>query len=88
MHFTLFSFLIFCLIYLFKLKIYDNSHLRCKHSERTNQRRETINLEIFYRISIDASSICAAMGRQNKPPPCGHWRQRRGPDMEMERSDW
>jgi len=34
------------------------------------------------------SSIWVVMGRQNKSPPCGHWRQRRGPDVEMERSDW
>jgi len=34
------------------------------------------------------SSIWAAMERQNKPPPRGHWRQGRGLDGEMERSDW
>jgi len=34
------------------------------------------------------SSIWAAMERQNKPPPRGHWRQGRGLDGEIERSDW
>jgi len=35
-----------------------------------------------------ASSIWAAMRHQNKPPPRGYWRQKRGLDVEMVRSDW
>jgi len=35
--------------------MYDNNRLRCKHSEKTNQSRETINLEVVYRTSIDAN---------------------------------
>jgi len=42
----------------------------------------------YYLLIYIVSSIWAAMARQNKPPPCGHWRQRRGLDVGVERSDW
>ncbi|KMQ85485.1 hypothetical protein RF55_15940 [Lasius niger] len=38
----------------------------------------TIGVDDDNRSEFGISSIWATMGRQNKPPPLGHWRKRRG----------